>query len=99
MATVKITLTRPDTSVHWGPEWSEEEMEQELLRIAHYREDPAIESLKQSDDGLTFTVIRTGTPEACQAFYNDLVDPNSAFKKRITYYTEANITHRYELSE
>ena len=99
MATVKITLTRPDINIHWGPEWSDDEMEQELQRIAHYRSDPAIESLKQSDDGLTLSVVRTGTPEACQAIYNDLIDPNSAFKKRIPYYNENNITHVYELLE
>ncbi len=99
MATVKITLTRPDISIHWGPEWNDEDMARETDRIAHYRLDPAIESLTHSEDGLTFTIIRTGTPEACQAIYDDLTNPNSAFKKRIPYYNESGITHRYELLE
>jgi hypothetical protein len=96
MARVRITLSRPTTAINWGREPTEEEFN--LFRVK-YISDPAVTSVVISDDELGLVITREGSPEACQEFYNELTNPDSAFYGRLAYYAENGMLHTYELLE
>ena len=93
MATIKITLVRPDLSFDWFPR---PENEAEYFQ-ANYSTLTFANSF--SEDMLTQTRIRTGDLALCTRLYNDLNDPSCVLYNRRVTCEANNVIFTVELIE
>ncbi len=93
MASVKITLVRPDISFDW---FARPANEVEYFQ-ANYSA-LAFENMF-SEDLLTQTRIRSGDLALCTRFYNDLNDSACVLYNRRTFCEASNVTYTVELIE
>lgn len=90
MASVKITLVRPDTSFDWFSRPANE--------VEYFQANYSTLALERtfSDDWLTRTNIRTGDLALLTRFYNDLNDPACVLYNRRAFCEASNVTYTVE---
>ena len=90
MASVKITLIRPDLTFDWFTRPADE--------VEYFQANYSSLTFERtfSEDMLTQTRIRTGASALCTRFYNDLNDPTCVLYNRKTTCETNNVTFTVE---